>query len=409
MICRWNVWHCLRAGAKTAYLEVRIPARKQWHGSLPPSILAAIDGSSFIAWSLPAMKYKSLIVVLILSLVAGSAGFAYFQAKSVGGDMTAQAEKYLASLSDEQRAKSLLEYDAKDPVAPDRLARGNWHFIPKAQRKGLQIKEMNESQRKTAHALLKSCLSDVGYDKATKIMELEVILRELEKGKGTNIRDPERYYFTVFGKPTPDGRWGLSVEGHHLSLNFVVEKGHVISTTPTMLGANPAIVKSEVPGGAKKGLRVLAKEEELAFDLFNSLSDEQRKVALIAEKAPNEIRAAGELETPQTAPAGIAADKLSDAQAKTLRALIEAYATNLPEEVSKARLTAIEKAGFGKIHFAWAGASKPGVGHYYRVQGPTFLIEFVNTQPDAAGNVANHIHCVWRDPAGDFAIPVAKK
>lgn len=347
------------------------------------------------------MKTRSLLFALLFLPLAAGAGLAYFQTKSVGASMTDEAQKYLAALSDEQRAKSLMDYDSKDRVG--------WHFIPKPSRKGLQIKEMNESQRKNAHSLLKSCLSDIGYDKATKIMALEVILNELEKGKGPNIRDPERYYFTVFGKPAADSKWGLSIEGHHLSFNFVVEKGHVISSTPTFFAANPATVMNEVPGGAKKGLRVLAQEEQLAFDLFAALTPEQKKTALIADKAPSEIRAAGELEAPRTAPEGIAAGKLNESQAKILTALVQAYAANLPAEVSKARLTAIEKAGFGEIYFAWAGADKPGVGHYYRVQGPTFLIEFVNTQPDAAGNIANHIHCVWRDPAGDFAIPVAKK
>lgn len=347
------------------------------------------------------MKYRSLLLAVFLFPLAAAALGAYFQSRSVGAGMTDEAQKYLASLSDEQRKVSLLEYEAKERV--------DWHFIPKPYRKGLQIKEMNESQRKAAHALLKSCLSDIGYEKATKIMALETILHELEKGKGTNIRDPERYYFTVFGKPAADSRWGLSIEGHHLSFNFVVEKNHVVSSTPTFFAANPATVMNEVPGGAKKGLRVLAKEEQLAFDLLAALSPEQKKAALIAEKAPPEIRAAGELQAPQTAPEGIAAAKLDEAQGKILRELIEAYATNLPDEIAKLRLADIKKTGVGEIHFAWAGADKPGVGHYYRVQGPSFLIEFVNTQPDAAGNMANHIHCVWRDPKGDFAIPVAKK
>jgi hypothetical protein len=342
---------------------------------------------------------KPLVALVAVALLAGS-GWTYLKLASVGEDMTGAAEKYLATLSAEQRAVSLLPYET-----PKRV---DWHFIPKSERKGLQIKEMNAGQRKAAHALLRSALSEVGYGKATQIMELEVILRELEKTKaGGNIRDPERYYFTVFGEPANDGRWGLSVEGHHLSLNFVVDKGKVISSTPAMYGANPATVKSEVPGGAKKGTRVLAGEEQLAFDLLKSLSEEQRKAAVIAETAPAEMRAAGEAQPPVTAPEGIAASKLNEEQIATLKKLIGAYAHNMPDEVARARFEAIEKGGFNKVHFAWAGADKPGVGHYYRVQGPTFLIEFVNTQPDAAGNIANHIHCEWRDTAGDFAIPIA--
>jgi hypothetical protein len=344
------------------------------------------------------MKHRFLLaLVLGFALVVAGAGWAFQRGASSAG-MTDAATKFIATLSEEQKKQTVLPYDT-----PKRL---EWHFIPKDERKGLQVKEMDEAQRKGLHALLKSALSESGYDKATKIMSLESILHGLEKG-GRNIRDPERYYATIFGAPG-EGRWGLSFEGHHLSLNFVVDADGVVSSTPSFFGANPAIVKSDVEGALPRGTRVLAKEETLAFDLLKSLSDEQRGKAIIAEKAPSEIRGAGEAQPPTEAPAGLAAAALNEEQQGLLRALIAAYAANMPEEVRQERLSAIQNAGFDTIHFAWAGAHEPGVGHYYRIQGPTFLIELVNVQPDAAGNVANHIHSVWRDMRGDFALPVAK-
>jgi hypothetical protein len=335
-----------------------------------------------------------------LAAVSGTA-WSVFKPANTGTSMTTAAHAYLATLSDEQKASSVMAYGA-----PQRL---DWHFIPKAQRKGLQIKHMSESQRQAAFTLLQSALSEAGYDKARKIMSLENLLLELEKGRtGTPIRDTERYYYTVFGEPG-NGRWGLSIEGHHLSLNFVVEGDRVVSSTPTFFAANPTIVTESMPSvGVKAGTRVLAKEELLAFELLQSLNAEQRAAAVIADKSPDEIRAAGDPQAPAYAPDGLAFGKLMPAQQKTLKALIGTYAMNVPEDVAKARIDAIEAAGPDKIYFAWAGADKPGVGHYYRVQGPTFLIEFVNTQPDAAGNPASHIHCVWRDPTGDFAIPVGQ-
>ena len=342
----------------------------------------------------------TVAALAVLALVAAG-GWAYFKPASAGADMTAAAEKYLASLDDQQRNQSLLDYDT-----PQRL---DWHFIPKSERKGLQIKDMNEQQRRAAHALLRSALSEAGYDKAAKIMALETILHELEgRRPGGNIRDPERYYFTIFGRPADEGRWGLSVEGHHLSLNFAVEDSAVISSTPSFFGANPAIVKSEVSGGLKPGTRVLAKEEQMAFDLLHTLNAEQRQTAVIDGQAPRDIRAAGEPQPPTTAPDGIAAAQLNGDQRETLQGLIEVYARNMPADVAQARLDALKKSGLDKVHFAWAGADRPGIGHYYRIQGPTLLIELVNTQPDSAGNMANHIHSVWRDPAGDFAIPLSK-
>ena len=344
------------------------------------------------------MKRFVVAVALLVALTAVAWG-AFLRVTGTGGEMIVSAEKWLETLAPEQKTKVLMSYDA-----PERL---DWHFIPKATRKGLQIKEMTEPQKKAALALLQSALSQTGYTKATKIMSLEKVLAELEKSKvGGNIRDHERYYFTVFGKPGDDAKWGLSIEGHHTSMNWVIDKGRVVSSSPIMFGTNPATMKEEHLAGYAKGLRVLAPEEDLAFELLASLSAEQKKEAVIAEKALEEVRNAGKPQPPTDAAVGIAVSKLNDAQKKTLSALIDTYAKNVPDDVAKERLTDIEKSGYEKVKFAWAGADKPGIGHYYRIQGETFLIEFVNTQPDAAGNPANHIHCVWRDIRGDFAIPV---
>jgi hypothetical protein len=345
------------------------------------------------------LAMKRIVSLAVVALVlSASAAWSFYVRTSVGTEMTATAQKFLQGLDDAQRSKAQLDYDS-----PKRV---EWHFIPKESREGLQIKDMNDAQRAAAHNLLRAALSEVGYDKATKIMELEKLLAELQKGRQGPLRDYQRYYFTIFGKPTDDGRWGLSVEGHHLSLNFVVDKNQVVSSTPTALCTNPAKVMSEVLPEIKKGTEILPQEEQLAFDLLKSLSDQQRKTAVIAEKAPSEVRAAGEAQPPTDAPAGIAAANLQPEQVALLKKLIAVYAGNVPKEVAAARIGAIEKAGFDKVHFCWAGADKRGIGHYYRVQGPTFVIEFINVQPDAAGNPANHIHSLWRDMQGDFALPI---
>jgi hypothetical protein len=336
----------------------------------------------------------------LLGFVIASVALARLEATASGTQMSQQATAFLASLNDEQRAKAALGLDAPQ--------RTDWHFIPKATRKGLQVREMTEEQRKKAHGLLAASLSKVGYGKAVKIMDLENLLKELEKGKtGTPLRDPERYYFTVFGKPGADGKWGLSVEGHHLSLNFVVDKGNITSFAPLALCANPATVMSDSVPSIKKGLRLLSSEEELAFNLLGSLSADQKKKAIIAEKALAEVRAAGEPQPSQAAAEGIAGKDLNEKQRGQLKNLVQAYLANVPDDVAEQRLKTID-AGWDSVHFAWAGAEEPGVGHYYKVQGDAFLIEFVNTQPDAAGNIANHIHAVWRSLEGDFGIPVKK-
>lgn len=346
------------------------------------------------------IKTRALVAVCLLGLVVAGVALARLDVPVSGKQMSLQATAFLSSLSEEQRGKAVMTFEAPE--------RTDWHFIPKATRKGLQVREMSEEQRKKAHDLLAACLSKVGYGKAVKIMELENLLKELEKGKtGTPLRDPERYYFTVFGKPADDGKWAVSIEGHHMSLNFVVEKGSITSFSPLALCANPATVMSDALPSIKKGLRLLASEEQLAFDLLGSLSAEQKKKAIIADKALTEVRAPGEPQPPQTAPDGIAGKELNEQQRGQLKQLVSAYLANVPQDVADQRLKVID-AGWDSVHFAWAGAEQPGVGHYYKVQGDTFLIEFVNTQPDAAGNIANHIHAVWRSMEGDFGIPLKK-
>ena len=347
------------------------------------------------------MRRHLAYVMAVAAALSATMGWAVLRDANTGADLTLAARTFLDTLSADQKATVVLPADS-----PLRL---DWHFIPKDQRKGLQIKHMDAAQRQAALALLRSALSQTGYDKATKIMSLEGILRELQKGQSSGpIRDPERYYYTIFGEPGETGRWALSIEGHHLSLNFAVDQGNVIASTPTFFAANPTVVREGMPGGVPVGTRVLADEELLAFRLLESFSPEQRKTAILADKAPSDIRAAGKPESPEYATEGVAFGGLNGTQQKLLRELIDVYARNLPADLAAARLQAIDAARYDRVYFAWAGADRPGIGHYYRIQGPTFLIEFVNTQPDSAGNPASHIHSVWRDPTGDFAIPAKR-
>lgn len=345
------------------------------------------------------MKSRTRIVIATLALaVISTAGYGFYQVVTTGASMTAAASKLLASLDEEQKKTTLLDYESEKRVG--------WHFIPKDERKGLQIKFMNKKQRKLTHDLLKVTLSEAGYSKTKRIMEMEALLGHLQAGKKGPIRDVERYYVTIFGEPGADSKWGLSFEGHHLSLNFVVDNNEVVSSSPQFFATNPGTIQDDYIPEFKKGERVLAKEELLAFELVNALDADQLKVALIAEKAPREIRAAGEAQPPSEEAAGIAVADLNEAQREIMKQLVTEYIRIVPNDVVAERGRRLIEADPKKIHFAWAGATEEGIGHYYRIQGPTFLIEFVNTQPDQAGNPANHVHCVWRDMNGDFDLPI---
>lgn len=342
---------------------------------------------------------RSRIGTLLFVAAIGSISLAAVLRRPTTEGMRQAAETLVSTLDDSQRQQVLLPFDSQ--------ARVQWHFIPKDERKGLALRDMNDAQKAATLRLVRSALSESGYSTTTRIMLLEGVLRRLEGSGGRWDRDPEGYYVTLFGKPSEsDSRWGLSFEGHHLSLNFVCRGNEVLDSTPQFFGANPATIRSDVEGPLDKGARTLADEQDLGFKLLAQLSEAQKEKAVIAQEAPAEIRAAGEPQPPGEPPAGLSYREMTGPQLETLEQLVGVYASAMPAEVAEARLEAIRQAGWGNVHFAWAGASEPGIGHYYRVQGPTFLIEFVNTQPDAEGNPANHIHCVWRDTTGDFDQPI---
>ncbi|MBL8851939.1 MAG: DUF3500 domain-containing protein [Planctomycetaceae bacterium] len=344
------------------------------------------------------MKRLRILLLIAAVISVTSAGWTYYRNSTAATALATAAEGFLDTLSAEQRTIAQLPYEA-----PQRL---QWHFIPLETRKGLQLRDMTESQQAAAHALLRSALSQLGYEKATRIMSLESLLHELEGANRRFARDPLRYYFTVFGDPASTAKWGLSIEGHHLSFNFVVEGDQVVSSTPQVFCTNPAEVKNENQTGIPVGTRILKDEEALAFELVNSLTSEQKQAAIFDATALKEVREPGTPQPPQEPAIGLAAEHMTAAQQKLLRSLLEVYAGAMPAEVADARLAAIDSDGLGTVHFAWAGATEPGIGHYYRLQGPSFVLEFVNTQPDAAGNKANHIHTLWRDMHGDFGVPL---
>jgi hypothetical protein len=304
------------------------------------------------------------------------------QAHPPAEEMAAAANNLLAALNPEQRAKAVYEMNNEE--------RFDWHFVPKV-RKGLPIKEMTPSQRNLAHALLSTGLSQSGYVKATTIMSLEQVLYDMEQQKGP-VRDAELYYFTIFGLPGKSA-WGWRVEGHHVSLNFTVEGSQVLAVTPSFLGSNPG----EIREGPRKGLRVLGAEEDLARKLVKSLDEGQLKTALVSKDAPREVITSNDRKAHNLDPVGIAMGALTGKQKDMLIDVLKEYVYRYRTEVAEADLKKIRAEGEKKIYFAWAGGLDVGQPHYYRIQGPSFLMEYDNTQ-----NNANHIHAVWRELPNDF-------
>jgi hypothetical protein len=336
------------------------------------------------------------IRLAVLFVCAAALGLAYHEARLE--EMMAQsAQHFLSALTPEQTQKTQFAFDAAD--------RTLWHFVPdnnfeQAQghpRPGLTFGQLEPYQRRLADALLSSGLSKVGFQKAVTIMSLEDVLRRMENDTAGR-RDPLRYHVSIYGKPASDGTWAWRVEGHHVSVNYTIKDGHIVGSSPSFFGSNP----HEVREGPRSGLRVLPREEDLARKLMMSLNEEQRKTALVDQTAYRDILTSFQTRAKlENQPPGIQASKLTSQQYDMLVAVLEEYAYNMPTEVAEKREKQIRSTAKDKLLFAWAGSIEAGKGDYYRIQAPTFLVEYDNTQ-----NNNNHSHTVWRDFNSDFGFDV---
>jgi hypothetical protein len=339
------------------------------------------------------------------------------------------AANLLAALGPDQRRRACFGFPAPDE-------RTRWYYTPKP-RSGLPLAEMDPGQQRLVFALLAAGLSRVGYATAATILGLE---RVLDRHEGFRRADPGRspllYYVSVFGRPDPRAPWGFRFEGHHVSLNYTIAEGRLVSPTPTFFGANPA----ETSLGGAASLRPLGGIEDTARELLHALDEDRRRIAVISPAAPTDVvtsnrprvvegalpltipemhgqtpsdedlrriaaqrRALGLTEDRldalryTRAPKGLAASAMSAGEREILIALVRQYVGRMPDDVAEAELRALEARGVDELTFAWAGGAERGEPHYYRLQGPRFLVEYDNTQDGA-----NHAHSVWRDPEGDF-------
>lgn len=322
-------------------------------------------------------------------LVATFTGGAMLASQRSAATMAKAAGQFLDGLTADQRAKAAFPFESEDRL--------RWHFIPNEMfaRKGLMIKDMTEGQRRLAHDLLRTGLSARGYSKVTSIIQLEDVLKVIETG-GKMARNKEEYWFSIFGTPGPKGPWGWRIEGHHISVRFTINDGSVtnhVASSPMFLGSNPA----EVRDGAQKGTRVLGDEEDAARALVHALTPEQLRTAVISATAPTDILTMNKNDITPLPDEGILYSALQPKQQDMLKRVIEVYTSTMETDVAAERMAVATRAGLDKVRFAWAGSTEKGQKHYYRIQGPTFLVEFDNTQ-----NNGNHVHSVWRDFNGDF-------
>ncbi|MFC7993253.1 DUF3500 domain-containing protein [Streptomyces pilosus] len=271
------------------------------------------------------------------------------------------------------------------PVTDDGI-RHRWGYAP-GPRPGLALGDLGRDQRKAVHGMLATVLSPHTYAQAATVMALEDVLDRQEGGY--RDRHSGDYWTVLFGTPDGDEPWGWRIEGHHLSVNLVVADGRV-SATPLFLGANPARVtyRSRVVS------QPLQLEEELARELLERMGPAARRLAVVSDLTPQDIRSSNSPRLVPPEPVGVTPAQLDKPAGELLTDLVRLYLDRLRHELADHEFAQIDQE---RLHFSWEGSVRRGDGHYYRIQGPHLLIEYDNTF-----NEANHIHSVWRRPAHDF-------
>jgi hypothetical protein len=356
--------------------------------TIPKSGFIILYHRAEFAYNGPTMWNPTLLCRAALGCAAGVLLMAAYSRTQAVPAMTDAAKNFVNSLWDEQKGRAVFKLEDDE--------RTNWFYTPVV-RKGLPLREMSPGQRQLAMALISAGLTQRGFSKAVSIMSLDEVLRAMQGDKPPR-RDSDGYFITIFGEPSEKGTWGYRVEGHHLSLHFTIVDGK-LAGAPTFLGSNPA----EVLDGRSKGLRVLAREDDLSRDFLSSLDASQMKTAIVEAKAPADILTVNSREAALKGQAnGLQVSSLNAGQRARLDALLDEYCDNVVPEVAAYRREQIKQAG-SNMYFAWMGGTGPRDPRYYRIQTQTFLIEFDDTQDNA-----NHIHSVWRDYKGDFGRDLLK-
>ncbi|HYZ85801.1 MAG TPA: DUF3500 domain-containing protein [Bryobacteraceae bacterium] len=306
------------------------------------------------------------------------------------------ADAFLSTLNDSQRQSVLFAYD-------DEQQRARWSNLPvrMVSRGGLGLGQLNAQQRTAALALVSSALSRKGFEKVQEIMEGDEILRT--SGSNNPMFGKDLYFISILGTPSAKTPWMLQFGGHHLALNVTIA-GQQGVLTPSLTAAQPALYT--ING---KTVRPLGQENDKAYTLLAALDENQRKQAILNYRVADLVLGPGQ-DGKKIQPEGLKASGMNDQQRAMLLDLISEWATIIHDSAAAARMAEI-KAGINETWFAWSGATTHTPGRngtaYYRIQGPTVVIEYA-PQP-LGGDPTMHVHTMYRDPTNDYGRKLTAK
>jgi hypothetical protein len=299
--------------------------------------------------------------------------------------IVAAAKTFLSTLEQTQRGKAVFDFK-------DEAQRKRWSNLPTGifRREGLRIGDLTASQRAAVMALLEAALSPGGYKKVVEIMEGDEMLRKNGGGRPAFGRD--EYYISFLGEPSITGPWMIQFGGHHLAINITLVREQT-TLAPSHTAAQPAIF--EIEG---RTVRPLGQETDKAFALLSSMDEAQRKQAILGFEMRD--LALGPGRDGQTIqPEGIKGSALNEKQREMLLDLAGEWIGIMQESLAKAKMDEMKK-NLAETWFAWSGSTEKGRPAYFRIQGPTVIIEYAPQR--MGGDPTKHIHTIYRDPTNDY-------
>jgi hypothetical protein len=334
------------------------------------------------------------VFVAVAASVPAQRGTASQPASAAATDATGRivtaAQKVLGSLDEAGRAKVQFPFNSEQ--------RTRWSNLPQGiyKRDGIRLGDLTPAQRTAVMALLETAFSAAGYRKVTGIMRGDDMLlggggRGGPRGGGGG-RGPafgsDEYYLAFIGAPSTTTPWILQFGGHHLAVNMTFAAARA-TLAPTLTGAQPATYTIE-----GRTVRPLGQENDRAFALMASLNADQQKQATLTFAVSDLVLGPGQ-DGRTIQPEGLRASSLSAAQQTTLLEIVREWAGIANDAHATPRMDEI-RANLPQTYFAWSGPTTPGSPSYFRIQGPTLVIEY------APQRDVDHIHTIYRDPTNDY-------
>jgi hypothetical protein len=340
---------------------------------------------------------KRILLASVLAIFVGWLGLNTFAQRDAvtsaapdraAGDVAGAGKKFLATLNDDRRGKVVFDFK-------DAAQRKRWSNLPSPmfQRVGLRMGDLTPPQREAAMAVLAAALSRQGYEKVVQIVEADEVLKKEGGGGG---RRPsfgrDDYYLSFLGQPSATDPWIIQFGGHHLGLNITLA-GENGTLAPSHTGAQPAVYEFE-----GKTVRPLGRETDKAFALLSSLDDAQRKQAILGFQMRDLVLGPGR-DGQTIQPEGIKGSALTEKQREMLLDLAGEWTGIMHDAAAKAKAEELRK-NVRETWFAWSGPTEKGGAAYFRVQGPTVVIEYAPQR--LGGDPTKHIHTIYRDPTNEY-------